>query len=266
MTDFLDSNLTNKGIKETIKLAFINFQNYLILFLLEFVTNFDGFIAVLYTLGVTIGIKAMIMLGCFFGLDQIDTFLRKLTGSAPKDLYSVTWVDRGFAFLASAWTMGELFTYNPFIVRQYALLGYIDQNFLRGVSYFINLHPLNSTIFSFFVFREVIRRRGPDTKWFGETKKFWIKNIVRYHWCFAFCLNAIIQTYMYGVYKFLIPQGLPMAQQESMAIVSFSIAALIISYSGICALFGLRCQLPLFHGACTIHVGKLKNEEDESMF
>ena len=58
MTDFLDSNLTNKGIKETIKLAFINFQNYLILFLLEFVTNFDGFIAVLYTLGVTIGIKA----------------------------------------------------------------------------------------------------------------------------------------------------------------------------------------------------------------
>ena len=124
--------------------------------------------------------------------------------------------------------MGELFTYNPFIVRQYALLGYIDQNFLRGVSYFINLHPLNSTIFSFFVFREVIRRRGPDTKWFGETKKFWIKNIVRYHWCFAFCLNAIIQTYMYGVYKFLIPQGLPMAQQESMAIVSFSIAALII--------------------------------------
>ena len=171
MTDFLDSNLTNKGIKETIKLAFINFQNYLILFLLEFVTNFDGFIAVLYTLGVTIGIKAMIMLGCFFGLDQIDTFLRKLTGSAPKDLYSVTWVDRGFAFLASAWTMGELFTYNPFIVRQYALLGYIDQNFLRGVSYFINLHPLNSTIFSFFVFREVIRRRGPDTKWFGETKK-----------------------------------------------------------------------------------------------
>ena len=30
MTDFLDSNLTNKGIKETIKLAFINFQNYLI--------------------------------------------------------------------------------------------------------------------------------------------------------------------------------------------------------------------------------------------
>ena len=172
MTDFLDSNLTNKGIKETIKLAFINFQNYLILFLLEFVTNFDGFIAVLYTLGVTIGIKAMIMLGCFFGLDQIDTFLRKLTGSAPKDLYSVTWVDRGFAFLASAWTMGELFTYNPFIVRQYALLQYIDQNFLRGVSYFINLHPLNSTIFSFFVFREVIRRRGPDTKWFGETKKF----------------------------------------------------------------------------------------------
>ncbi len=89
---------------------------------------------------------------------------------------------------------------------------------------------------------------------------------MRYHWCFAFCLNAIIQTYMYGVYKFLIPQGLPMAQQESMAIVSFSIAALIISYSGICALLGLRCQLPLFHGACTIHVGKLKNEEDESMF
>ena len=43
-------------------------------------------------------------------------------------------------------------------------------------------------------------------------------------------------------------------------------AALIISYSGICALLGLRCRVPLFHGACIIHVGKLKNEKDESMF
>jgi len=57
-----------------------------------------------------------------------------------------------------------------------------------------------------------------------------------------------------------------MAQQESIAVVSFSIAALIISYSGICALLGLRCRVPLFHGACIIHVGKLKNEKDESMF
>ena len=204
----------------------------------------------------------MIILSCCFFLDLTDTFLRKSTGAAPRSIYSVTWLDRGFALLAAAWAMGELFTYNPMIVRQYAILKYLDQNYLRGIAYFINLHPLNSTVFSFFIFREIIRRRGPDTKWFGETKKYWIKNIVRYHWCFAFCLNAVIQTFMYAVYKFLIPQGMAIPQQETLSLAFFCVSALVICYAGICAMLGLRCKVPLFHGACIIHVGKLKNEEE----
>ena len=250
------------GILKTIQIALIEIQNYLLLLLLEFVTQFDGFIAVFYTLMVTIGIKALIMLSFFFCLDQITSLLQKITGSPQKPFYSITWVDRGWAFLASVYAMGELFTYNPMIVSQIPFLEYLDENFLRGIGYFINLHPLNSTCFSFFIFREVIRRRGPDTKWFGETKKYWIKNLVRYHWCFSFCLNAMVQTYMYAIYKFLIPQGLMGPQQEVVAIVFFGLTALIIVYAGICALLGIRCRVPLFHGACIMHVGKLKDGTD----
>ena len=268
MEDFLDldpKNIikTNKNLIETVKLAFTNIQNYLCLILLEIVTNFDGTIAVLYTLVVTIGIKAVIMLLCCYIFDKIEAFLQKSTGLAPKPQYSITWVDRGWALLASAWTMGELFTYNPAIVRQFFVFRYLDENFLRGIAYFININPLNSTVFGFFIFREVIRRRGPDTKWFGSTTNLWIKNFVRYHWCFAFCLNIVVQTYMYAIYKFLIPQGLSMPQQETIALIGFIVIALIIFYSAMCAILGIRCKVPIFHGACILHVGKLQNEKDD---
>ena len=203
------------------------------------------------------------MLICCYGFDKIETFLQKRNGAAQKVPYSITWVDRGFALLASAWTMGELFTYNPMIVRQFFIFRYLDENFLRGIAYFINIHPLNSTVFGFFIFREVIRRRGPDTKWFGSTTDFWIKNFVRYHWCFAFCLNIVVQTYMYGIYKFLIPQGLALPQQETIALMAFIVIALVIFYSAICAILGIRCKVPVFHGACILHVGKLQDEKDD---
>jgi hypothetical protein len=89
MEDFLDldpKNIikTNKNLIETVKLAFTNIQNYLCLILLEIVTNFDGTIAVLYTLVVTIGIKAMIMLLCCYIFDKIEAFFTKKYWVSPK--------------------------------------------------------------------------------------------------------------------------------------------------------------------------------------
>jgi hypothetical protein len=267
MKDLFDSNSGFKqqlnGITNLFTGTFESIQNYALFVLLQFVTNYEGLIAVVYTIVVTIGIKSAIMLSSFFCLDQIDSLSRKVLGAAPKSIYSVTWVDRGFAFLAAVWAMGELFTFNPMVVMDFPFLQEIDRNFLRGIGFFINLHPLNSTIVSFIIFREVVRRRGPDTQWFGDTKKYWIKNVVRYHWCFAFCINTIVQIYMYCTYKFLIPQGMSAEQQEIAAVSFFFLIAGVISYSGVCALLGLRSRLPLFHGACVLHVFKLKDSPND---
>ena len=185
MKDLFDSNSGFKyqfnSITSTFTSAFQGIQNYTLFVLLQFVTNYEGLIAVVYTIFVTIGVKSAIMLSGLFCLDKIDALSRKAFGTAPKSIYGVTWVDRGFAFLAAVWAMGELFTFNPMVVMDFPFLQEIDRNFLRGIGFFINLHPLNSTIVSFIIFREVVRRRGPDTQWFGDTKKYWIKNVVRYH-------------------------------------------------------------------------------------
>jgi|TARA_B110000008_G_C16921084_1_gene544781 hypothetical protein len=253
-----------KEIVKKIKIGFEYFQNYFIGLLLEFLINSEGFLVVIYTLATTLGVKTAILLSGCWCLDQIDIFLRKLTGEPPRDIYSLTWVDRGFAFLAAVWSMGELFAFFPAVVLEYNFLQEIYYHVLRGIGYFINLNEFNSTAFSFFIFREVVRRRGPDTQWFGDTKKYWIKNVVRYHWCFSFCLNTVLQIYMYTMYKFLLPGGMPLLQQEIVQTTFFFMLAAIICYAGICALLGLRCRVPLFHGACILHVGRLKNDKGGS--
>jgi hypothetical protein len=255
-----------KDIAEKIKVIFGYFQNYILGLLLELVINAEGFLIVIYTLTVTLGIKTAILIGGCFSLDQIEVFLKKLTGAPPKSMYSLTWVERGFAFLAAVWSMGELFAFFPQVVLEYKFLLEINHNLLRGIGYFINLNEINSTAFSFFIFREVVRRRGPDTQWFGDTRKYWIKNVVRYHWCFSFCLNTVLQIYMYTMYKFLLPQGMSLLQQEVVSTSFFFMTAAVISYAGICALLGVRCRVPLFHGACTLHVGKLKDEKGTPEF
>jgi hypothetical protein len=55
-----------------------------------------------------------------------------------------------------------------------------------------------------------------------------------------------------------------LAEQQEIAVVSFFfLIAGVIMYFGVCALFGLRSKLPLFHGACTLHVGKLKDSSND---
>jgi len=257
-----------KEILEKIKEFLYYFQNYLLGILLELIINFEGVAVVMYTLTITLGVKTVIMIGGCFCLDQIEIVSKKLTGAppTPESIYRLTWVDRGFAFLAAVWSMGELFAFFPAVVIDYDFLQEIDLNLLRGIGYFCNLNPYNSTVFSFFVFREVVRRRGPDTQWFGDTKKYWIKNFVRYHWCFSFCLNTALQIYMYTMYKFLLPQGMSLLQQEIVSVSFFFMIAVVICYAGICALLGLRCRVPLFHGACILHVGRLKKEKGSPEF
>ena len=68
------------------------------------------------------------------------------------------------------------------------------------------------------------------------------------------------------MYKFLLPQGMSLLQQEVVSTAFFFMTAAVISYAGICALLGVRCRVPLFHGACTLHVGKLKDEKGTPEF
>lgn len=259
-----NSNLETKKIIQTIKLALLNIQNYLFIWAAEFFVDYEAMITTIYILATTLVLKGAIFLLCCYGIDKIETFL---TGAKPTTTSKISWLDRGFAFLASFWTMSELFMYYEKIVYRIDLFYNLQQDYFVGMICFFNLHPLNNTIFTFFVFREIIRRRGPDTKWVGnETPTFWISNFIRYHWAFAFCLNIVVQTYMYGLYKFLIPLGFTVPQQVAIGNLSFSITLAIILYSGACALLGLRCRLPVFHGACVLHAGIPIDDPDGGPF
>jgi hypothetical protein len=82
MKNLFDSNSDfkqqwSKIVIKTIATTFEQLQSYFLFILLQFVTNYEGIIAVIYTIIVTIGIKAGVMLGSFFCIDQIETFFKK---------------------------------------------------------------------------------------------------------------------------------------------------------------------------------------------
>lgn len=249
--------------------------NFFLFILIELFTNFDGFIAILFTVYDTIGKKAALVLLCLYLADKTQEFFRKNVGNRGKKKktsersrylpsvespdYRITWFDRGIAFLAVLWPLTQIFMFHLEIARSYEFLRYIEHEYLRGLIFFLTFTPFNNALITIFVFREVVRRRGPDTKWFGQYQKFWLKHFVRYLWCYASCLNTIIQIFMYTYIKFGVANGLDSYDQENISTVFFFVIFSFCIYGGICAILGIQPRFPLFHGACILHVGRLKN-------
>ena len=65
--------------------------------------------------------------------------------------------------------------------------------------------------------------------------------------------------FMYIYIKFGIANGLDNYDQENISTVFFFVIFSFCVYGGICAILGIQPRFPLFHGACILHVGRLKN-------
>lgn len=246
--------------------------NFILVLFIEIFTSFDGLIAILFTIYDTIGKKAAFVLLCLYLIDRIQEFIKtnintnsqqKKSGKSFLPIvenpdYRINLFDRGIAFLAILWPLTNIFMFHLEIVRGYEFLRYIEHEYLRGLIFFLTFTPFNNALITIFVFREVVRRRGPDTKWFGQYQKYWLKHFVRYLWCYASCLNTLIQIFMYSYIKFGVANGLDDFDQENISTVFFFVIFSFCMYGGICAIFGMQPRFPLFHGACVLHVGRLK--------
>lgn len=237
--------------------------NLFLILLLEIVVNLEGILSILFTIWQTIGFDILLFITVLYVADKIYIRLCDQFNVPGPAKYSVTWVDRGLAVIAIIWPMSELFMYFGEIVDSFDFLSMIEHDYLRGIIFFLSFAPFNNAIISILVFRELIRRRGPDTKWFGQYSKVWIKHFVRYHWCFAFCIHIMIQLFMYIFIKFAVASGLEGENQESVALCFFFMMLGLMVYAGISAILGVQCRFPLFHGACLLHCGRLKNSKDD---
>lgn len=243
--------------------------NFILFIFIEGFYHLDGFLAILYTIYDTIGVK---IAGLLIGLYLLDKVLEFRAGKEVKEKksdkkllqrvetsnYPITWFDRGVAFLAVLWPLAQIFMFHLEIVRGYEFLRYLEHDYLRGLIFFLTFTPFNNGLITIYVFREVVRRRGPDTRWFGQYQKYWLKHFVRYHWCYASCLNTVLNMFMYVYIKFGIANGMDNYDQENVSTVFFFTIFSFCIYGGICAILGIQPRFPLFHGACIFHVGRLK--------
>ena len=250
--------------------------NFVLVGLLEFFSHANGFVAIMYVIFNTIGKKAI---AAFFILFIFDIFreINEILIWDPNEMvsleeyelarffppidhpdYKISYTERGLGFLAILWPLTQIFMYHLEIVRGYEFLSYIEHEYLRGLIFFLAFTPFNNAIITLYVFRELVRRRGPDTVWSGQYHKFWIKHFVRYMWGYASCLNTLIQLFMFVYLKFFIADGMDSYQQENVSTVFVGVGVALCFYGGLGPILGFQPRFPLFHGACRFHAGRLK--------
>ena len=238
--------------------------NTCIIILAELVGKVEAFLSVLYVMCIDLVPFVAVLLFILYLFDRTNLFLRQTFGPEIKKDVPETYplplncVERGVCFLAMIWPMAELFMWAGELIDQFPILKAIEDDLLRGTILFVQYSPLNSTLIGLFVYKDIIRRRGPDTIWRGpaEFPEFWIKYTVRYHWCYAFSMHILIGFFMWCYLKLVVGSaGLRAQDQEVWMTAFFFITFTLILYGGVCAIFGIQCKLPIYDGACRIHCG-----------
>jgi len=175
------------------------------------------------------------------------------------DPTNVNLFDRGLAISGLILPCAEFSRYFPNEIKQIPWLYQFQLDYLTGLIMFLNLNEIVVVLVQVFCFRELIRRRGPDTEWTGSTgKKLWIKYFIRYYWCFGFCLTTILEPYNFIQMKLMTLLNLPLWVNTCLSESAFYILGGLILHAIVFALIGLPNKLPLFHGACEFHVGRPK--------
>ena len=225
---------------------------------IDFLDRYDQVIAIVWLIFLTTGSKTIIALLFAYALDFLILHTRHFLDLPKQHEYAISCVDRVWAALALSWNLSEVFMCFPGAAVNNFYLSEVHSQFTLGMEYFFGAQEFIVVLFSFVVFRQVVRRRGPDTKWYGGTKKIWIKHFVRYYWCAAMGICVVLNLVMFVYTKFFINANFG-HDQEIFALACIYGVALISVYLFIGIIIGKRARLPLIHGACICHVGKLKD-------
>ena len=204
---------------------------------------------------------------CFFtGLFLLDKLgSRFVTGFSPNenksDPTNVGFLDRGLALT------GLLVPYTQLcnMIGKQTLRMYLpslmlfNSQYLGTIKVFILQNPWSLVAFNVVAFREIIRRRGPDTIWGGyETKRFSIKYFVRYYWCVGLCFSVLEEPYTFFKQKFTELLEIPVEVYANLDFLVLGALSVTLCYHVLCILIGITSRAPLFHGACEMHVGRPK--------
>jgi len=237
--------------------------NFFLVLLAELIYLLDAVWAVLYLISITIGYKLLIMFPLLYLYDISMEYFRKKAGLKPANPYALTALDRGIAFCAGIWPISEAFMFFQEIARSYPFTNYLNHNYFRGLVVMLSAAPLTSIILAFVVYGQIVRRIGPDTRWFGGRPKRWIKYQIRYHWCFSLCLHAVITLWIFCFLKFAVANGLKGDEQEVWASSFFFMFIGLSAYQMLCAIIGVKPRFPIFHRACVFNCGRQKGSKDD---
>jgi len=239
--------------------------NIFLLLLAELVYIIQAFWAIIVIVMLTIGWKILLMFVLLFLYDTTVQYYRKRVGLDPvANPYALTAVDRGIAFSAGIFTLSENFMIFQELARSYTITNYFNHHYFRGFVILFSAAPPTTMLIAFLAFSQVVRRLGPDTRWFGGyPSDIWVKYVVRYHWCYALCQHSVINLWLYCFLKFAVANGLRGDGQEVWAAAFFFFNIGLSVYQMLCAVFAIKCPFPVFHRACIFNCGYQKGSNDD---
>jgi hypothetical protein len=226
----------------------------LILFLLSIQEEVIKVAAILYVVGVNL----FAPLAALIVLSFVSNFLIK-SKKPVTDATNVNLFDRGFALAGLILPCAEFSRFFPNEMKQWPELYWFQVEYLTGLIMLLNINQLIVILLQVFCFRELIRRRGPDTEWVGSTgKNMWVKYFIRYYWCYGFCLTTLLEPYNFIQMKVIELLQLPSWVDTFFTQVAFYTLGCLIAHAIIYALIGIPNKMPVLHGACEFHVGRPK--------
>jgi hypothetical protein len=184
------------------------------------------------------------------------------TGRAIDDPKNISLLDRLPAFVGLLVPIAEFSRFFPAEMADYEFMTDFQAQYLTGILVMLSANQFIPMILQMLTFREIIRRRGPDTQWAGgKTNKFWIKHYVRYFWCYGFLLTTILEPYAFAQKKLLELFDFPYWMDAALSQFCFWIFAFLLCHGLFFLLIGEENSLPFFHKACIFHVGKPKQKK-----
>jgi hypothetical protein len=162
-----------------------------ILFLLSIQEELIKFTAILYVLGVNLFPPVAALSVLYVWSNYILTSKKPITDATNVKLFY-----RGLAISGLILPCAEFARFFPDEIKQWPVLDHFQVEYLTGLIMLLNVNELFVILLQVFCFRELIRRRGPDTEWVGsDGKQIWVKYFIRYYWCYGFCLTTLLEPY-----------------------------------------------------------------------
>lgn len=175
------------------------------------------------------------------------------------DATNVNLLDRAYAFMGFIVPLAEYTNYFPAEMNDYPFIRDFQAHYLTGITLLLNSNQFIPLIMQILCFREIIRRRGPDTEWSGpRTNRLWIKYYIRYYWCYGFLIVSLLEPYCFMQRKVIELFDFPYWLDAAISQTCFYFFSALLIHGLFFMLIGQPNYMPVFHDACEFHVGKPK--------